>query len=290
MVINTNISASNSSRLLGTSSSMLSKSLARLSSGSRIVSPDDDSAGLAQSIKFDAQINRNRAANTNIANAISFSQTQDGFLQKVQKSLDRMSEISVLAQDATKTVSDLSNYSAEFTQLQNYISDITTKQFNGADLFGSASAGLAITIDSDANTFSLNGATLTGSITSSSGASGLGANGVGISAIYDSSSATSVAVGNATSAATSLTYIKTAIQNLANMRASVGANISRLSLTSEQLDILNENLSSANSRIKDVDVAQESTQFAKYNILVQSGTAMLAQANTLPQSALRLLG
>ncbi len=290
MVINTNTSASNSARLLGTSSSMLSKSLARLSSGSRIVSPDDDSAGLAQSIKFDAQINRNKAANSNVANAISFSQTQDGFLQKVQKSLDRMSEISVLAQDATKSVSDMSNYSAEFTQLQAYISDITTKQFNGVDLFGSTSVGLAITIDSDANTFALNGATLTGSVTSSTGAPGLGTNGVGISSIYDSSSATSVAVSNATSAATSLTYIKTAIQNLANMRAKIGANISRLSLTSEQLDILNENLSAANSRIKDVDVAQESTQFAKYNILVQSGTAMLAQANALPQSTLRLLG
>ncbi len=288
MVINTNTSASNSARLLGMSSSMLSKSLARLSSGSRIVSPDDDSAGLAQSIKFDAQINRNKAANSNVANAISFSQTQDGFLQKVQKSLDRMSEISVLAQDATKTVSDLSNYSAEFTQLQNYISDITTKQFNGVDLFGSTSVGLAITIDSDAVTFALNGATLTGSFTSSTGGAGLGA-GSAVSAIYDSSSST-VAVGNATSAAGTLTYIKTAIQNLANMRAKIGANISRLSLTSEQLDILNENLSAANSRIKDVDVAQESTQFAKYNILVQSGTAMLAQANALPQSTLRLLG
>ena len=288
MVINTNTSASNSARLLGMSSSMLSKSLARLSSGSRIVSPDDDSAGLAQSIKFDAQINRNKAANSNVANAISFSQTQDGFLQKVQKSLDRMSEISVLAQDATKTVSDLSNYSAEFTQLQNYISDITTKQFNGVDLFGSTSVGLAITIDSDAVTFALNGATLTGSFTSSTGGAGLGA-GSAVSAIYDSSSST-VAVGNATSAAGTLTYIKTAIQNLANMRAKIGANISRLSLTSEQLDILNENLSAANSRIKDVDVAQESTQFAKYNILVQSGTAMLAQANALPQSTVRLLG
>ena len=287
MVINTYTAANNASRLLGISSSMLSKSLARLASGSRIVSPEDDSAGLAQSIKFDAQINRNKAANSNIANAISFSQTQDGFLQKVQKSLDRMSEITVLAQDATKSASDLSNYAAEFTQLQSYISDIVTKLFNGVALFGSASVGLAITIDSDANTFALNGATLTGSFTSST-AAGLGA-GTSISAIYDSSS-TTVAVGNATSAASTLTYIKTAIQNLANMRAKVGANISRLSLNSEQIDILNENLAAANSRIKDVDVALESTQFAKYNILVQSGTAMLAQANLQPQSSLRLLG
>ena len=288
MVINTYTAANNASRLLGISSSMLSKSLARLASGSRIVSPEDDSAGLAQSIKFDAQINRNKAANSNIANAISFSQTQDGFLQKVQKSLDRMSEITVLAQDATKSASDLSNYAAEFTQLQSYISDIVTKLFNGVSLFGSASVGLAITIDSDANTFALNGATLTGSFTSTT-AAGLGA-GTSISAIYDFSGTASTAVGNATSAATSLTYIKTAIQNLAGMRAKIGANISRLSLNSEQIDILNENLAAANSRIKDVDVALESTQFAKYNILVQSGTARLAQANLQPQSSLRLLG
>jgi flagellin len=289
MIINSNISAANSTRLLSTSSSMLSKSLARLSSGSKIVSPEDDAAGLAQSIKFDAQINRNKAANINVANAISFSQTQDGFLQKVQKALDRMSEISVLAQDKTKTSVDLSNYSAEFTQLQNYISDITAKQFNGVTLF--ASTGLAITIDSDASTFSMNSANVTGALTTGGGLGASGDSADTISAIYDSASTNvSVAVSSSTSAASALSYIKTAIQNLANMRAKVGANIQRLSLTSEQIDILNENLTAANSRIKDVDVAEESTQFAKYNILVQSGTTMLAQANALPQSALRLLG
>ena len=160
LVINTNTAAMNSSRLLSNSSSMLAKSLARLSSGSRIVSPEDDAAGLAQSIKFDAQINRNTAANSNVNNAVSFSQTQDGFLQKVQKALDRMSELTVLAQDATKTVSDLSNYTAEFTQLQSYISDITGKTFNGVSLFSSAALG--ITIDSDAVTFAMTGANLSG--------------------------------------------------------------------------------------------------------------------------------
>jgi flagellin len=289
MIINTNIAAANSTRLLATSSSSLSKSLARLSSGSKIVSPEDDAAGLAQSIKFDAQINRNKAANINVANAISFSQTQDGFLQKVQKALDRMSEISVLAQDATKTSTDLSNYTAEFTQLQNYISDITGKQFNGVALF--SSSGLGITIDSDASTFGMNAANLTGALTTGGGLGATGDPAGTVSALYDSSSTNvSVAVSSATSAASALSYIKTAIQNLANMRAKVGANIQRLSLTSEQIDILNENLTAANSRIKDVDVAEESTQFAKYNILVQSGTSMLAQANALPQSALRLLG
>lgn len=271
LVINTNIAAMNSSRLLNTSSSMLSKSLARLSSGSRIISPEDDAAGLAQSIKFDAQINRNAAANSNVNNAISFSQTQDGFLEKVQKALDRMSELSVLAQDTTKTTADLSNYTAEFSQLQNYISNISSKTFNGVSLFGST--GLSITIDSDAATFGMNGADMAG------------ATSTGVLNAYSG-----ISVSSTTAAASALNNIKTAIQALANMRAQVGANIQRLNLTGEQLTVLNENLSAANSRLKDVDVAAESTNFARMNILVQSGTAMLAQANVLPQSALRLLG
>ncbi|MBI4659412.1 MAG: flagellin [Verrucomicrobia bacterium] len=270
MVINTNVSAMNSARLLSASNSALSKSLARLSSGSRIVSPEDDAAGLAQSIKFDAQINRNSATNVNVQNAVSYSQTQDGFIQKVQKALDRMSELSVLAQDATKTNTDLSNYQSEFTQLQSYISDITSKQFNGVSLF--ASSGVAVTIDSDALTFALNAANLSGSTST------------GVLNAYSG-----VSISTSLAAYSALNQIKTAIQSLANMRAQVGANIQRLNLTGEQLTILNENLSAANSRIKDVDVAEESTQFARLNILVQSGTAMLAQANLLPQSALRLL-
>jgi len=271
LVINTNVSATHSMRMLDVSAARLAKSLARLSSGSRIVSPEDDAAGLAQSIKFDAQINRNAAANSNVQNAVSFSQTQDGFLQKVQKSLDRMSELSMLAQDTTKTNSDLSNYQSEFNQLQSYISDITSKQFNGVSLFDSA--GLGVTVNSDAVTFGMNAADLTG------------ATSTGVLNAYSG-----ISISTSTAAYSALNQIKTAIQALANMRANVGANLQRLNLTSEQLVILNENLSAANSRIKDVDVAEESTQFAKYNILAQSGTAMLAQANLLPQSALRLLG
>jgi flagellin len=97
------------------------------------------------------------------------------------------------------------------------------------------------------------------------------------------------AVDTVANAGTALTTVKAAITKLAEDRADIGANISRLRMTSEQLGVLKDNLSSANSRIKDVDVAEESTQFARYNILVQAGTAMLAQANATPQSALRLL-
>jgi flagellin len=109
----------------------------------------------------------------------------------------------------------------------------------------------------------------------------------GLANIYNSSTS---AITNTTSAASALSNIQTAIQNLADMRARAGANIQRLNMTDDQVSILNENLSSANSRIKDMDVAEETTEFARFNILVQSGTAMLAQANMLPSMALQLIG
>ena len=274
MVINTNIAAMASARSLDWSTNALAKSLSRLSSGSKITSPEDDAAGLAQSIRFEAQINRNSAVKSNIGNAVSFVQTQDGFLQKVQASLDRMSELSVLSQDVTKTNTDRSNYSVEFTQLQNYISDIGGKDFNGVTLF--ASGGQNVTIDTDAATFSMNAVDMTSSVVTN-----------GLANIYN---ATTSAITNTTSAGIALSNIQTAIQNLADMRAKVGANIQRLNMTDDQVTILNENMSAANSRIKDVDVATEATEFARYNILVQSGTAMLGQANMLPSMALQLIG
>ena len=269
MVINTNVSAQSSARLLSESTSMLSKSLARLSSGSKIVSPEDDAAGLAVSLRFDAQINRVNAARNNISSAISYSQTQDGFLQKVGKALDRMSELAILAQDATKSDADRALYDAEFTTLESYISDVAAKDFNGVSLFGAT--GLQITKDEEGNTFSMTAANLSDTD-------------------YDNvKSSGSSSVTTTSNAATALTNVKAAITQLASDRANVGANISRLNYNNEQLAILRDNLSAANSRIKDVDVADESTRFARYNILVQAGTAMLAQANANPQSALRLL-
>jgi flagellin len=266
MVINTNVSAQSSARLLSESSSMLAKSLSRLSSGSKIVSPEDDAAGLAVSFRFDAQINRINATKNNVGNAISFAQTQDGFLKKVTKALDRMSELSILAQDVTKTDSDRALYNAEFATLGAYIDDVATKEFNGVALFDGTA--LDVTTDEEGGTFSMSGVNLT-------------------DAAY--STATTSTVADAASAAAALTSVSAAMDQLGTDRANVGANIARLSMTGDQLGVLKDNLSAANSRIKDVDVADESTQFARYNILVQAGTAMLAQANATPQSALRLL-
>jgi flagellin len=266
MVINTNISAQTSARLLLESSTMLSKSLARLSSGSKLISPEDDAGGLAVSMRFDAQINRIDAVSNNVGNAISFSQTQDGFMKKVAKALDRMSELSILSQDVTKSDADRGLYNQEFQTLSSYVTDLAGKDFNGVSLFDGTI--LNVTTDSDANTFAMAGVDMS-------------------AAAYTNATATSV--DTSANAAAALTSIKAAITQLASDRATVGANIARLTSHSEQLGVLKENLSAANSRIKDVDVAQESTQFARYNILVQAGTAMLAQANATPQSALRLL-
>jgi flagellin len=185
-----------------------------------------------------------------------------------------MSELTVLSQDVTKSNTDRSNYSVEFTQLQNYVSDIGSKDFNGVTLF--ATAGNSVTIDSEGGTFSMNAIDMTSSTVTT-----------GLANIYNG---TSSAITNTTSAASALSNITTAIQSLSDMRAKAGANIQRLNMTEQQLSISSENISAASSRIKDVDVAKESTNFARYNILVQTGTAMLAQANVLPQSALRLLG
>ena len=268
MVINTNTSAQSAARLLSESSSMQAKSLARLSSGSKITSPEDDAAGLAVSTRFDAQINRINAASSNLGNAISFAQTQDGFLQKVGNALDRMSELATLAQDVTKTDTDRGLYNTEFQKLGSYVNDLASKDFNGVSLFNMQTLG--VTTDSDANTVSMNALAF-----SSTGTA------------YQV--ATADTVSSQTAAAQALTDVRSAINTLATDRASVGANISVLNSYSSQLGVLADNLSSANSRIKDVDVAAESTQFARYNILVQSGTAMLAQANQSPNSALKLL-
>ncbi|MFO1497055.1 MAG: flagellin [Verrucomicrobiota bacterium] len=266
MVINTNISAQVASGHLQASQSALSKSLARLSSGSRIVSPADDAAGLAVASRLDAKVQRLGAAKSNVSNAISFTQTQDGYLQKIAKGLNRMSELAILAQDGTKSNEDRDLYNDEFYQLTRYIESAATKEFNGVSLF--SATPLDVTIDSEGDSFSMPGIQLQ-------------------SGFY--SAATGSAVNTTTAAVSALTNVKAAITQLATDRAKIGAYQTRLNYTAEQLSVSKENLSAASSRIQDVDMADESTEFARSNILVQSGTAMLAQANSMPQSVLRLL-
>ena len=267
MVINTNLSAQNAATLLMQSSANLSQSLQRLSSGSKITSPADDSAGLAVSMKLNAQMARIDGASNNVNDAVSFAQTQDGYVSQVNSALSRMSELSVLAQDVTKTTSDRTLYQQEFHALGAYINNVATKDFNGVSLFDGAT--LNVTTDSEGNAFGMVGINMSG---------------------LTYATATADDITSMSGAQTALTDVKAAIAQLASDRANIGSNEESLSYYSNQLKSLKNNLSAANSQITDVDVAQESTNYAKQNILVQTGTAMLAQANSLPQSVLKLLG
>ena len=266
MVINTNTSATTAAANLQANQALLGKSLARLSSGSKIVSPADDAAGLAVSTRLDAQVKRLNSARSNVNNAISFTQTQDGYLKKIGKALERMGELAILAQDITKQDADRALYNAEFATLSGYITDVASKTFNGVPLF--STTALNVTTDGDGATFSMAGIDL-------GAAAYTNATGANINTIAASQTTTGL--------------VQAAITQLSEHRAALGSYQSRLTHTADQLAVSKENLMAASSRIKDVDVADESTEYARNNILVQSGTAMLAQANSLPQNILKLL-
>ena len=268
VVLNTNYSATMAANNLASSSSMLQKSLNRLSSGSKIVNPSDDAGGLAVSMKLSATAKRQGAVNSNIGNAVSLLQTQDGALKVAGKILDRISELRTLNDDVTKSTGDKANYNTEFTALQSQLTAITSEKFNGVALFGTNSNTVNATEDaSTSSQITLAGRDLT------STASGMGA----------------VTAATSLSGITAISTVTTAIENIATMRASNGAEQSRLGFASELLTINKANLEAATSRITDVDVAEESTQLARWNTMVSAGTSMLSQANQSAQTALRLL-
>jgi flagellin len=268
VVINTNYAATVASNNLAASNSMLQKSLNRLSSGSKIVNPSDDAGGLAVSMKLSAAAVRQGAVATNIGNAVSLLQTQDGALKVSGKILERISELKVLYTDVTKSSSDKANYDSEFTALQAQLTANAGESFNGVALFGSSSLGDVSVTESGGTSVAIAARDLTSS------SSGVGA---------------ITASGTTSLASVDLSDISTAIENVATMRATNGSEQSRLGFASELVTVNKANLESANSRIVDVDVASESTQLARWNVLVQAGTSMLAQANQSSQTALKLL-
>ena len=220
MIINTNPGAAMAARILGESSSALQKSLSRLSSGSKIASPSDDAAGTGVAMKFGAQINRIQAARDNVGNAVAFAQTQDGFLEKIGNALDRMSELAMLAQDETKTDADRALYDKEFQKLDEFVFNVRSKTFNGVSLFSNST--MDVTVSGSGTTMQANYVDL--SVTA-----------------YDA--VTANAVNTSSAAATALTNLKTAISALANDRAVVGANMSRLEAESSALANQKDNIS-----------------------------------------------
>lgn len=290
-VINTNMQAIAGARNLQNSQEMLGRSLNRLSSGSKIVNPSDDAAGLAVSEKLDAQNRRVKAAGVNVQNAISYVQTADGFMSGMTKILARMSELGILSKDVTKNTQDLSLYQQEFVELQRQLRDTIGGSaatvggtavasplgtFNGIQLFGTAAGGgYQITIgEAVGQEMQLRQSNLqTGAM---------------LDIIHQDTSG-NFDLSLTTSGLNVIDKVSQAIQHVASERASLGAAQSRMTLAAGTLAIEYENLSAAISRIRDVDVAEETTQLARYNILTQSGTAMLAQANQMPSSVLQLL-
>ena len=147
VVINTNYAATVANNNLSASNSMLQRSLNRLSSGLKIVQPSDDAGGLAVSMKLEAAMKRTDAVSTNVANAISFLQTQDGALKTAGKVLNRMSELKTLHADVTKSTADKGNYETEFTALKSQLTSLAAEKFNGVSLFGGGALTVATSED-----------------------------------------------------------------------------------------------------------------------------------------------
>ncbi len=283
VVINTNSAASLASYNLSSTNVNLQRSLNRLSSGSRINSSFDDAGGTAVSMKLSASIRRTEATLANVNNSMAFLQTQDGVLKNADKVLNRMSELAMLATDVTKSTADLSLYNTELTQLKDQLELMLSEKFNGISLFqsgtnptfdtGTTAANLTVVTSHDGDqSFTITRADLNF-----------------ISTTVGTSAATGMQINNNGNATAAVATIQTQIQNLATLRANNGAEQSRLTFAADMLSINKINLEAANSRIVDVDVAAESSQLARFNILQQAGTAMLAQANMSTQSILRLI-
>jgi flagellin len=234
-------------------------------------------------MKMSASIRRTDATLANVNNSLSFLQTQDGVLKTADKILNRMSELATLAQDVTKAPSDLALYDTELSQLKGQLNLMVGEEFNGISLFdngvSAGSAGMDV-----ASTLTV--------VTSHDGDQTVGITQVDlefISASVGTASGDGMDIGSFTGAQAAVATIQTAIQDLATIRANNGAEQSRLTFAADMLAVNKTNLEAANSRILDVDVADESTKLARFSILQQAGTAMLAQANQATQSILRLI-
>ncbi len=258
--------------MLSEASARIEESLARLASGTRLSSPSEKLPD-AISGRFEAQIKRIEAARNDVSNAISFTQAQEGFLGKISVALGRMRELSALASDSSKSAAEKALYQSEFAELQARVSDIGSKDFNGVSLFSSASAHHAVTIDSKGTTFDLAKVDFANRAENT---------------VFGKVLSTSLRLdtGSSTQAPE---HVSEAAKQVSKDQHTLGANLQRLQYAVEQMAAQKENLTASDSRLRDVDMANEATESARYSILVQSNTAMLSQANTAPQNVLDLL-
>ena len=310
IVVNTNSAATTASFNLSKNADALRKSLARLSSGKRITQPAEDAGGLAVAYKLDSHARRTEAVLNNHQNALSYLQVQDGALETVGKVVNRMSELRTMAADITKNAGDIENYSKEFRELQSQLNQMSLEKFNGISLFAFGNAAGASGVQTATSGKELNvllGAAASDKdiysyqlLTHPSGVSTDGAISLNVVNLeFVTSLGGMGATGNSLVKANgnevdqittiSIGQFTAIIQNIADARAENGAEQQRVQRSYELHQVNLVNLEAAHGRIMDVDVAMESTRFAKNNVLVQASASMTAQANQLSNIALTLL-
>jgi flagellin len=276
--INTNVASLNAQRNLSASQSSLATSMQRLSSGLRINSAKDDAAGLAIAERMNAQVRGMNVAIRNANDGISLAQTAEGALSKVGDSLQRMRELAVQSRNATNSTSDKDSLNKEFAQLQSEINRVlggTT--FNGKHVLGAD--GTDMTFQVGANTTTDDSLVVSGTdLTQNTSISN-----VTISTAVIDHTADATAIG------TVITNLDAAIDTVNDKRADFGATQSRFDAIISNLQQGVESQSAARGRIMDADFAQETANMSRAQILQQAGTAMVAQANQLPQQVLSLL-
>jgi len=304
LVISTNFAAAFAARQVEKNNDGLVQSLNRLSSGQRIVNPYDDAGGMAVQLKMRAAISRGGVAKNTIQNAISLLQTQDGVLQTATNVVSRIAELKAMSQDATKNSQDIQNYNEEYQVLREQLEQLQNEKFNGRSLFGDFSAATQLTDTTQDEVFQIwtteqgsgSDATSTGpsviltgvNLSNTSVGTGVALITTSIDAAY-TGDVTSLTAGGLASSGLTMDGILSDLQNLANARAKNGALQSRLNYAYDQASISKSNMEAARSRIIDVDIAEESSNFASKNILMQASSSMLAQANNTSRTALQLL-
>ena len=276
LVINTNIAALNTSRVLRRSTLALNKTLERLSSGLRINRAADDAAGLAIAEGLASQVRGLRVAQRNAQDGISLVQTAEGALSEVTNMLQRMRELAVQGANGTLSLSNRVDLDGEFQQLKNQINDTLNRvEFNGITPLNSAAV---ITLQTGADAAQTTTVTGTGNFTTGAGGQLAGIN------------ASILTGADATNASAAITALDLAIGVVNTARAGLGATQNRLEFTISTLAIQEENSLASESAIRDANIALETIAFTRNQILVAAGTSVLAQANLVPQTALQLLG
>ena len=272
MVVQHNLTAMNANRQLGITTGQQAKSSEKLSSGYRINRAADDAAGLTISEKMRSQIRGLNKASDNAQDGVSLIQTAEGALNEAHSILQRMNELATQAANDTNTTSDRTAVSKELTALQSELNRIaSTTQFNTMNLLDGKFAGKNLQVGA------LSGQRISITIKT-----------MNATALKIGTAAT-LSVATNTKAGSTMSRIQKAISTVSTQRSALGALQNRLEHTISNLDNVSENTQSAESRIRDTDMAEEMVEYSKNNILAQAGQSMLAQANQSTQGVLSLL-